>query len=295
MKTDRRIVNNRVFLLGLDELYREAMKRHERDELLRCARETASSLSVAAADVPIEGYYSEDERLTEYFRLVRTLQQVPKGREPGVASLTGFKRLKQVTQSPIFGPPLSGQFLLAVGEDALSVALKKTFPAWTVGHLTTAAYECAAASPDFSLVALAALARDPVVLTALRESAVLYAMAVGGAAMRSEPEFVWEVDEIIRQRAAQFVETFNGLLGERLPRPAPENAKDYWMASGEWKIVGRCVRIGFDDSVRPVRHYHWAIDRDAEYRPLVTEFWDTEVWTTARYRAGQGGKARRRP
>jgi hypothetical protein len=101
MKTDRRVVTNRVFLLGLDELYREAMKRHERDELLRCARETASSLSVAAADVPIEGYYSEDERLTEYFRLVRSLQQVPKGRESEVAGLTGFKRLKQVTESPI--------------------------------------------------------------------------------------------------------------------------------------------------------------------------------------------------
>ena len=29
VKTERRVVNNRVFLLGLDELYREAMKRHE--------------------------------------------------------------------------------------------------------------------------------------------------------------------------------------------------------------------------------------------------------------------------
>jgi hypothetical protein len=47
------------------------------------------------------------------------------------------------------------------------------------------------------------------------------------------------------------------------------------------------VRIGFDDSVEPVRHYHWAIDRDTHYRPQVTEFWDTEIWTTARYRAKQ--------
>jgi hypothetical protein len=74
MKIDRRIVDNRVFLLGLDELYREAMKRHEREELLGCARETAGALSVAAAEVPVEGYYSEDERLTEYFLLVRVLQ-----------------------------------------------------------------------------------------------------------------------------------------------------------------------------------------------------------------------------
>ncbi|MCI0359500.1 MAG: hypothetical protein L0211_13570 [Planctomycetaceae bacterium] len=295
MKTDRRIVNNRVFLLGLDELYREAMKRHERGELLRCARETASALSVAPADIPIEGYYSEDERLTEYFRLVRSLQQVPKGRESELADLAGFKRLRQVTESPIFGPPFNGQFLLSVGEDALSVALKRTFPAWTVENLTNAAYDCAAGSSDFSLVTLAALSRDAVVLTALRESVVLYAMAVGGSAVWSEPEYVWDVDEIVQQRTTQFVDTFNQLFGERLPRPAPDNAKEFWMASSEWKVIGRCVRVGFDDSVRPIRHCHWAIDTDAKYRPVVNEFWDTEIWTTARYRSEQEAKKRRRP
>ena len=271
------------------------MKGHERDELLRCARVTARALSVAPADVPIEGYYTEDERLTEYFRLVRTLQNIPKGRESEVENLAGFKRLKQVTESPIFGPPFNGLFLLSVGEDALAVALKKTFSEWTVENLTNRAYQCVAESSDFSLVALAALSRDPVVLAALRESVVLYAMAVGGSAMRSEPEYIWEVDEIIQQRAAQFVETFNNLFGERLPRPAPENAKEFWMASSEWKVIGRCVRVGFDDSDGPIRHYHWAIDRDARYRPVVRDFWDTEIWTTERYRAEQEAKERRRP
>ena len=97
-----------------------------------------------------------------------------------------------------------------------------------------------------------------------------------------------------QERATQFVDTFNLLFGERLPRPAPENAEEFWMASSEWKVVGRCVRVGFDDSVRPVRHYHWAIDRGAQYRPVVTEFWDTEIWTTERYRAQQEAKDRRR-
>jgi hypothetical protein len=294
MKADLRVVNNRVFLLGLDELYREAMKRHERDELLRCAKETASALSVAPAEVPIEGYYTEDEQLTEYFRLIRALQHVPRGLESEVADLVSFRRLRQVTESSIFGPPFNG-FLLSVGEDTLSVALKKTFPEWTVKNITDTAYACASASSDFSLVALAALSRDAVVLAALRESVVLYAMAVGGSAMRNEPEYVWEVDEIIRQRAVKFVETFNNLFGERLPYPSPANADDYWMASSAWKVIGRCVRIGFDDSVRPVRQYHWAIDRDAKYRPIVKEFWDTEIWTTARYRAEQEAKERRRP
>ena len=292
MKTERRVVNNRAFLLGLDELYRAAMKGHERGELLSCARETASVLSVAPADVPIESYYSEDEGLTNYFRLMRALQRVLKDRASEVANLVGFKRLKQVTESPIFGPPCNSESLLSAGEDALSVALKNTFPEWTVPNLTKMAYDCAADSSDFSLVALAALSRDAVVLTALRESVVLYAEAVAGSAMWSEPEYIWEVDEILQQRAVQFVETFNQLFDERLPRPAPENADVYWMASSEWKIVGRCVRIGFDDSVKPIRHYHWAIDRDAKYQPVVTEFWDTEIWTTERYRAEQQAKTR---
>ena len=76
---------------------------------------------------------------------------------------------------------------------------------------------------------------------------------------------------------------------------ATENAKEFWMVSSEWKVIGRCVRIGFDDNAKPIRHYHWAIDRDDKYRPVVTEFWDTEIWTTARYRTEQEAKERRRP
>jgi len=140
MNTERRVVNNRVFLLGLDELYRESMKGHERDELLHFARETANALSIVPANVPIEGYYSEDKQLTMYFRLMRALQQVPKARESELANVGGFWRLKQVTESPIFGLPCHGRFLLSAGEDALSVVLKHTFPEWTVDNLTRKAH-----------------------------------------------------------------------------------------------------------------------------------------------------------
>jgi hypothetical protein len=115
-------------------------------------------------------------------------------------------------------------------------------------------------------------------------------VAVAGLAISDEPQYVWDVDAIIQQRATQFVETFNELFVERLPRPAAENAEEFWMASGEWKIIGRCVRIGFDDRVKPVRHYHWAIDTDYRYRPVVTEFWDTQIWTTARFRTEHDAK-----
>jgi hypothetical protein len=38
MATERRVVDDRNFLLGLDKLYRDAMQQFERGELLRCAR-----------------------------------------------------------------------------------------------------------------------------------------------------------------------------------------------------------------------------------------------------------------
>src|SRR4051794_3800522 len=101
MAVERRVVDNRVFLLGLDDLYRDAMKRHERDELLRCARETAAVLEVPPADVPIEGYYNEDEALTEYFRLMRALQEVPGLRSVEVRDLAAFKRLREITEAPL--------------------------------------------------------------------------------------------------------------------------------------------------------------------------------------------------
>ena len=52
---------------------------------------------------------------------MRALQQTPEERESEVASLVGFKRLKQVTESPIFGLPSKGGQLLSTGEDALSM------------------------------------------------------------------------------------------------------------------------------------------------------------------------------
>ncbi len=284
MRTKARVVDNRVFVLGLDDLFRESMKRHERSELLQCAQDTASALSVAPADVPIEGYYVEDELLTEYFRLVRALQRVPQGRESQVASMEGYKRLKHVIQSPIFGPPFQEGHLLTLGEDAMSIALKMTFPDWNIENITNRSYECARDSDDCSLVALAALAHDAVVLAALRESVVLYAMAVGGCGGRSEPEYVWQVDDIVELRAQRFVETFNELFQEELPKPSRENAEDFWHACQEWKIVGRCVRVGFDDRVRPTKEYHWAIDSDVRGNLSVRDFWDTEIWTTQRYR-----------
>jgi hypothetical protein len=286
MYSERRVVDNRVFLLGLDGLYREAMKQHERGELLLCARRVASALRATAADVPVEGYYTEDARLTEYFRLVRALQEIDEAWASSVASLPEFRRLREITSAPLFGRPTHRNRLLPVGRDALSQALRDTFPEWTVKQVTSAAYAAAREMDDISLVGLAARVKDAVVLTAIRESVVLYAEPVSGCALNPPPpEYVWKVDEELARHARRFVDTFNTLVGHELPTPEPIHAESYWQASDANEILGRCVRLGFDDTVSPKRHYHWAICRGTSSDLEVQDFWKPEVWTTKRYRS----------
>jgi len=284
--TIRRVVDNRVFLLGLDEFYRTAMKRHEREELLAAAQRVAHALNVRPAAVPVEGYYAEDERLTTYFRLMRALQQVGADRKPEVAQLPQFRRLYDVTSAPLYGRPQVQEKLLPTGRDPLSEALRRTYPGWTVGGLTAAAHEAAREFDDFSLVGLAARARDQVVIAALRESVVLYAECIVGCALPPREEFVWEVAPELAQAAGRFIEAFKVLFGDELPAPVPQHAQYYWHACDRNRIVGRCVRLGTNET--QTHHYHWAICTGGNGELTVQDFWRDEIWTTTRYRASLG-------
>jgi hypothetical protein len=283
---EHRIIDNRTFLLGLDKLYRDAMMQQERGELLRCARQVAAVLQVAPADVPVEGYYAEDQQLTEYFRLMRALQEVSEERSPVVASLPEFQRLWDVTSAPLYGKPIPGRNLLPSGLDALTQALSTTIMhEWNVQRLTDAAYKAAEEMDDFSLVGLAARVRDAVVLTAMRESVVLYAAIAGGApAVSQRPKYIWNVDKELVEQARRFINAFHMLFGEQLPPPEPAQAEHYWHACMNNEISGRCVRLGYNNAVSPMLQYHWAICRGSDGTLGVQEFWHPDVWTTERYR-----------
>jgi hypothetical protein len=278
-------VDNRVFLLGLDELYRDAMQKHEAGELLACAQSVTSVLNVLPADVPVEGYYTENSDLTAYFRLVRALQGVPLARAREVESLPQFHRILAVTSSPIFGPPIR-DYLLPKGNDPLSVALKAAQgkDEWTVPLLTAAAEKIARAADDYSLVGLAARAADPVVLAALRESVVLYAKDITLSGIPTTwPKFVWQVDPELCAAAHRFVDTFNTLFGRELPAPVAKYAHAFAAGFNESPLVGRCVRLG--QSEKPQRrYYHWAVTKGPGEQLGVNEFWAPEIWTTERYR-----------
>ena len=281
-----RVVDNRAFLKGLDELYRAAMKVHESGELLECARAVCNALEIAPANVPIEGYYAENDRLTEYFRRMRALQNVPGTERPRVEVLPAFHRLLAVTSSRLFGIA-GGEDLLPTGVDPLTTALASLhIDSWTTDALVAKARDAARAGDDYSLVGLAAFAGDAVSLAALRETAVLYAMAAAGGIAPDAPEirYEWKVDPELAERAAKFVATFNALFNESLPEPRAAEASRYWIAADIAEIWGRCVRIGYDDRTRPFRQYHWGIHVDSTGGEFVHEFWADEIWTTERFR-----------
>jgi hypothetical protein len=278
------VVDNRVFLLGLDELFRAAMKKHESGELLACARFAAAALKVSPSHVPIEGYYAEQPALTAYFQLMRALQEVPLARAPVVESLPQFQRLLEVTSSPIFGQPIR-EHLLPRGRDPLSAALnaERSLEAWTVPLLTAKAATLARETDDCSLVGLASRAEDPVVLAALRETVVLYAETLTLGASPQRPQFVWRVDPELCAAAQRFVDTFNNLFGRELPPPIARYAHVFGSAAKIFQILGRCVRVGQTDEL-PARYYHWAVDIGVDGKFAVNDFWADEIWTTARYR-----------
>lgn len=287
---ERRVVDNRTFLLGLDKFYRDAMKRHESGELLNCARRVAAALNIGPASVPVEGYYTESNELTEYFRLMRALQTVGDKSTPTVASLAEFHRLVEVTSARLYGEPIKGDQLLPTGRDPLSKALYATMPDWSLPRLVETTYKLALETDDFSLVGLAALVKDSVVLAATRESVVLYAEMVAGAALH-QPKYVWDVDKELARQARRFIDTFNKLFNEKLPPPESAYAVHYWHSCKDNKIVGRCVRLGYNDAVSPVLNYHWAIC-SGYGATEVQEFWHPELWTTERYRSVIGYKGR---
>ena len=284
LDTEAQVVDDNVFLLGLDVLYTEAIRRHESTELLVCARSVASGLRLAqngtVGAVAIEGYYAQDASLAEYFRLVRAFQDVDEARAREVEHLPEFQRLLAVASSPLYGVPQRKGKLLPVGRDPLSMALHRTAPNWHAAQLVSEAQSLAMESDDFSLVGLAAIRGDPVVLAALRESVVLYAEP--GFIGPPMIDFAWRVSPALAERGARFVRTFNDLFAENLAAPIASEAATYWHAYRKNRIEGRCVRLGTDHPRQ--LHYHWAVKDGADGRCALDEFWDKSVWTTDRYR-----------
>jgi len=278
-------VDNRMFLLGLDELYRQAQKRFECQTLLPEARLVANRLNVRPAYIPIEGYYYESQDLTEYFRLIRALQGEREEQESKLNDVPEFQHLKEYFSSPIYGSPQRKGKLFPVGRDSLSQALRMTIPDWNVNRITQFAYQAALEYDDISIVGLAARIQDAVTLGALRESAVLYA-EIETLGITETPQVKWCVDAELGKVANRFINTFNRFVPGGLPQAIPDNVEKFYKGYSENEIIGRSVRIG--TNVDGTSHYHWAIAieqiSEDERKLEVDDFWSDHIWTTEKYR-----------
>ena len=278
--TDVRTVNDNIFLLGLDSLFRASMKRVESGELLECAETLASEVGCKPDEGPVEGYYHESPELTRYFRLMRALQACDAGCVDRVRSKPAYERLSAVCRSSIFGAPV-GSGLLPRTADVVSRALEATAPHWKLGDVLKEARRLSSLD-DHSLVGMACSYGSPPVVVALRESVALYAAVAFGMAAPGRPSYRWEVSPELERAARRFVQGAHTDIGIELPLPCAENASIYWDACADQSIVGRCIAVGCNDAEVPNTYYHWAI-RELDGELTVEEFWDTELWTTEKY------------
>jgi len=286
------VVEDRMLVLSLNRKYRRLMKEFERGTLLRYVRTVASTLGTTGSPGPVEGYYVEDTELTEYFHLMRALQEAPASDEAVVGGLDGYRRLLQVVSSPIFGRPIHGDRLLPKGRNPLGWALLETRPDWTIPGLTAAARRAALREDDISLVGIGARTGDAVVLAALSESVVLYTEVMTLGALEPATS-QWAVSPEIEDAANRFITAFNELTGASIPDARRENAEAFVLSAVDiHQLAGQCVRLGTDES--GANHYHWAICRQSGVTLEVHEFWSDTLWTSERYRAERthGGRCR---
>lgn len=288
-----RIIDNRVLLLGLDSMYRDYMKEFESAFLLPQVEIIATKLGVSEADVPIEGYYGERGSLTRYFKLMRALQRVEESAKPFIDEMIEFQNIWRVTSSPIFGISQNKGYLLPQGRDPLSEALLDTKESgWEAKIILEQAYEMVMDGNDISMVGLAVRLKDPITITALRESVILYAEILEmGYYVGPKIEFVWRVDDEFAKTANHFIEEFNSLLPKDsylsggIRRAEPQNANRFYYAYEGNDFLGRCANLGYDRS-SPRQFYHWAItQQNNEF--MLDEFWGAKLWTTNEYRAKQ--------
>jgi hypothetical protein len=77
------------------------------------------------------------------------------------------------------------------------------------------------------------------------------------------------------------------VLHTQLPLPEEASAAAYRGAYRRNEIIGRCVRLGYDEHNKRQQHYHWAIRQRGDALE-VHDFWDLRHWTTTMYRQAFG-------
>ena len=275
------IVDNRLFIIGLTELFRSEMKVYEAGTLLPIAQAVCQALAVEPAQVPVEGYYYESEELTHFFKLVRALQRTPMPSAVPKPVLDGIHALRKALHSPAMGRVAESSNVLHLNSSPFTQALETT-DQWVMQAIADASQKFVR-DDDAGLVAVACASGDPVAICATRETMALTEMVCMASPEEPEvPHFIWQVTAAVEDVAKRFVSALQEATAIMLPPPAPEAAETYAMAARDAYLDGRCILVGQQPpSIGPL--YHWYIDAWAG-APKVIDFWSNSMWTTEKLR-----------
>lgn len=268
------IVDDRAFVVGLSELFRQEMKRYEVANLLPLAEDACKALDLSPALVPVEGYYTESAELERFFRLIRALQNTEIHEVSPGSTDDAILRLREVLTSPAMGRIEHNDQLIARTTSPLGEALR-ILSNWSIDGLCQQAQKLVR-KDDSGLVAVAAAAGDPVGLCAARESMALVA-DVELAEMQL-PEFAWGVSEHVVEVASRFISALAETTRIMLPKPVATSSDLYGQAAIDAELIGRCILIG-ERFGNPFPYYHWYIESQGG-KPIVKDFWSSTVWTT---------------
>ncbi len=268
------VVDDRTFVVGLSELFRQKMKAYEVATLLPLAETACKALDLSPAMVPVEGYYSESDELERFFRLIRALQYAEMREVSPGSAANAIHQLREAFTSPAMGRVEESDRVLPRTSSAFGEALR-ILANWSINGLSRQAQQLVR-DDDAGLVAVAAATGDPIAMCVARESVAVIA-DVELAEVES-PQFIWVASEHVVRVAGRFVTALAETTGIMLPEPEATSSHLYGQAAKEAELVGRCILIG-ERSGSPYPNYHWYIDaQNGEF--TVKDFWSSALWTT---------------
>jgi hypothetical protein len=268
------VVDDRLFVVGLCELSRDALSPYEVTTLLPRAEAACRTLAIEVSAVAIEGYYSESPELERFFTLVRALQRA---RMPSVAPGPGADAihfLRRVFCSPAMGRVADMEHVIPRASSPFGQALREA-RSWSVATLCEQARALVGPS-DAGLVAVASATADPIALCVARETVALSADVE--FAEPEPPNYVWVVSGTVAQVAARYVAALAETTGITLPDPVPTSAARYGGAGQKAELNGRCILVG-EQPASEYPFYHWYVDARG-MTPVVIDFWSSHVWST---------------
>jgi len=273
------IVGDRLFVVGLSELFRHNVKIYEATTLLPLAETACKACGLSPAPVPVEGYYSESQELSRFFRLIRALQIAElRPASPGSAH-ESIQRLRNVFYSPAMGRAEENGRVLPRNSSPFGEALRTTED-WSIEGLSLRAQRLVR-DDDAGLVAVASATGDPVAICVARESVALTA-EVEMMAEPDVPRFKWAVSPQVAEIAGRFISVLAQATGLVLPEAVPSSAAIYGQAARDADLIGRCILVGkLPGLTYPL--YHWYI-KATKGEPTVKDFWSTALWTTQNLR-----------